>query len=94
MKTDTTVKAFNVTVKDATTEESAYNKAKETLKFFKSAYAAIYGYTKDNKPTVWLVEPILCNNEQELITKQKAFNQNKMQNKVVLHTLFRRNVEE
>ncbi len=84
-------KVYQVTVKDAT-EEYAFTAAKELLLHYPSIFAAIYGYTKDDK-TVYLVKPIACKSYADIKAYQNMFNENKHINCVVLHTLFQQNVK-
>lgn len=87
------MKIYNVTIRDAT-EAAAFEKAVKLLKAYKDAHAAIYGYTKDGKKTVWLVEPILCKTQEDLLKYHKAFNDNRALNQVVMHVLFQRNIDD
>lgn len=85
------MKAYEVTIRDAT-EEVSFEKAKKLLKAFGDAFAAIYGYSKDGK-TVWLVEPIVCKSQADVLKWQKKLNGDRSTNQVILHTLFRHNVD-
>lgn len=87
------MKEYVVSVKDAITEELAFNKARNVLRSMKNAFATIYGYTKAGKD-IWLVEPIVCFNQNDVLKWQKKFNGNRQMNQVVLHTLFKQNVDQ
>lgn len=87
------MKTYIIKVRDSS-ESVAFEKAKQILRHYPSAFAAIYGYHKDLERPVWLVDPILCKTYEDLKAQQVRINARRGQNRTTIYTLYQKDVEK